>query len=75
MTNEQIMRGIDEYVRRYKAEKKTEDRERISKEVGLYLANTTLTNEDFMFYASEFVCRTHQVGLIERIKKGLEDWV
>ena len=74
MTNDQIQRGIEEYVRRYKAEKQPIHRERISREVGLYLANVTENERDFQFYASEFVCRTHQHTLLERLKKCLGDW-
>ena len=74
MTNEQIERGLNEYVRRYKAEKQPIHRERISREVGLYLANVTENERDFQFYASEFVCRTHQLNLLEKLIKGLRDW-
>jgi hypothetical protein len=75
MTNEQIQRGITEYVQRYKYAEGEEAKRRISMEVGLYLTNVTETQEDFMFYASEYVCRTHQITLIDKIKKALEDFV
>lgn len=64
-----IMRGIEEYVQRYKSSDKN-NRERISKEVGLYLSNVTEREDDYLFYASKFVCRCHQHTLLERLK----DW-
>jgi len=73
--NEQIMRGIKMYVNAYKSRATDEERVRISKEVGLYLSHVTANDEDFMFYASEFVCRTHEITLVERIKRSLDDWI
>lgn len=75
MTNELIMRGIKEYVRRYRSEKTPIRREAICREVGFYLSNTTNGESDFMLYASEFLRRINEETMLERIKKSLEDWI
>jgi len=63
------------YVNAYKSRATDEERARVSKVVGLYLSHVTSSEEDFMFYASEFVCRTHEITLVERIKRSLDDWI
>jgi hypothetical protein len=65
-----VMRGIDEYVSRYKQMTTEEGKTRINKEASVYLANVTRNDDEFLFYASEFVCRCHKKSLLERLK----DW-
>jgi len=75
MTNDIIMRGIEEYVRRYKDEKSMVKRDNICREVGLYLSHTVRSETEFMQYASEFLKRINEHTLIEKLKKDVEDWI
>ena len=75
MTNDQIQRGIEVYVRRYKDEKSMVRRDNICREVGFYLSNVTTREEDFMKYASMFLTEIDKHTLIEKLKKAVEDWI
>jgi len=73
--NEQIQRGIEEYVRRYKAEQSMVKRDNICREVGLYLSHTVKSEEEFMQGASKFLMEINKHTLIEKLKRDVEDWI
>jgi hypothetical protein len=75
MISDNVMRGIKEYVHKYRSTKDTTKRENISREVGQYLSHVTQSEQEFLFYASEYVCRCHEHTMLERLKMGLEDWI
>jgi hypothetical protein len=73
--DDRIVRGIQDYVKRYKAADTQEYKDNICREVGHYLNAVTLGENDFMLYASEFLKRINEDTFVDRIKKSLEDWL